>query len=286
MILVKMKTVFNTGKIECAYKVSTDYEMNPMHIHDVYEIYMVQSSGVKILVNNQLYDLECGNVMLFSNKDLHKVSIPKKTPYQRYVITFSPEILNQNERAELLRCFDNTDMQHNHKLQLTPEEQNTLIAYIRELQDEQRQQQLSQLGQQLALCRILVFLNRVCLQRQQQLPVPARCQDTRIQTVLEYIDANYSRQISLEELSKLCFLNKYYLCRLFRDRTDFCINDYIVYRRLSEAVILLRKGKRVSDIARLCGFTSDTFFITTFKKQFGMTPYQYMRVVLDGNKHE
>ncbi len=283
-MIMKMQPVFKTGQIHCRQTTSETYEMKAMHIHDVYEIYMAQSDGVKFLVNDRLYDLERGDVMLFSNKDLHKVSVPDTAPYKRYVITFAPELLFENARPTLLACFEDVCGSRSHRVRLTPKEQAVLISLMQALQDEQYQTELSELGQQLALCRILVFLNRVYCKRQQQAPMPVRCRDMRIGKVLEYIDNNYSQKIALDELSDLCYLNKHYLCRLFKRETGFCMNDYIVYRRLSAAVLMLKKGESVSVTARLCGFTSDTFFITTFKKQFGMTPHQYMRATPETNK--
>lgn len=271
---MKMQSVFKTGTIQCKQNISVDYEMPAMHIHDVYEIYMAQSSGVNFLVNNCLYELECGDVMLFSNRDLHKVSVSEKSLYKRYVITFPPELFREKEQSALLTCFDDTKDQRNHRLRLTLNEQKTLIELINILQDEQRQTHFGELGQQMALGRILVFLNRIFIE-QQQAPVPAQSQDMRIRKVLEYVDKNYSRHISLDELGNLCYLNKHYLCRLFKKETSFCMNDYIVYRRLSAAVMLLRKGESVSNTARISGFASDTHFITTFKKHFGTTPYRY-----------
>ena len=73
--------------------------------------------------------------------------------------------------------------------------------------------------------------------------------------MLQYIDANYTDTISLDSLSAHCFLNKSYLCRLFKRETGFHIHDYIVYRRLSHGMLLLRSGRQ----------------------QLGITPYQYAK---------
>ena len=254
--------------------------MESMHIHDAYEIYMVQSSGVKFLVNGQIYELDCGDVMLFTNRDLHKVSVPQDSRYERHIITFPPHILPEKERAELLMCFERGDGRYCHKVQLTSQEQKTLLNLIQALEEEGPQQKFSKLGQQLELCRILLFLNRARCERQQPNVASTYCTDSRIRKVLEYVDANYEQQITLDELGHLCYLNKYYLCRLFRQETGFCVNEYITYRRLSVAVMLLRKGESVSAAARLSGFKSDSFFITTFKKHFGKTPYQYVHQCL------
>lgn len=275
-----MQGMFDTESIRCFKKISYGYEMDSMHIHDVYEIYMAQSSGIRFLVNGEIYELDCGDVMLFTNRDLHKVSVPHDSRYERYIITFPPYILPEKERAELLMCFERGEGQHSHKVQLTPEEQKHVIGLIKALEEEGEQQKHSKLGQQLELCKLLLFLNRVHCDRQQVNIASTYSTDSRIRRVLEYVDTNYDQQITLEELGHLCYLNKYYLCRLFRQETGFCINEYITYRRLSVAVMLLQKGESVSVSARLSGFKSDSFFITTFKKHFGKTPYQYIHQCL------
>ena len=275
-----MQGMFDTDSIRYSKNISYGYDVDSMHIHDVYEIYMVQSSGIKFLVNGQIFELDCGDVMLFTNRDLHKVSVPQDSRYERHIITFPPHILPERERAELLMCFERGEGQHNHKVKLTPEEQKTFLNLIKALDEEGQQQKFNKLGQQLELCRILLFLNRVRSERQQMNVATTYSTDSRIRRVLEYVDTNYEQQITLDELGGLCYLNKYYLCRLFRQETGFCIHDYITYRRLSVAVGLLRKGESVSAAARLSGFKSDSFFITTFKKHFGKTPYQYMHQCL------
>ncbi|MBQ7010771.1 MAG: helix-turn-helix transcriptional regulator [Clostridia bacterium] len=250
--------------------------METMHIHDVYEIYMTQSSGIKFAVNNRTYELDRGDVMLFTDADLHKAIVPKNSKYERYVITFLPYLLQEEDRAVLLECFGDSDRECSHKLQLTPEEQRMFITLVEELKCEQKQQWQSEKGQLLSLCKLLLFLNRIFREKQQVSPVSIHSFDPRIRTVLEYIDDNYIHQPSLDELAKMCYLNKYYLCRLFRKETGFSISDYITYRRMSIAMKLLRKGESISNVARLSGFKSDTYFITSFKKNFGTTPYRYM----------
>lgn len=274
-LTMKMQETFDINHIRCSHNTTLGHEMEAMHIHDVYEIYMSQCSGIKFLVNDRIYELECGDVMLFANTDLHKVSVPPKSLYQRHVITFPPQLLPREDRAELLACFNREDERMSHRIRMNAEAQNTFLALLKELEEEERQKDLKEMGQRLALCRILLFLNRICRENPQTIPASLRSQDGRIRAVMEYVDMHYSRQITLDELSGLCYLNKHYLCRLFRRETGFCIQDYIVYRRLSAALTLLREGKSVSATAQLSGFQSDSYFITTFKKHFGVTPRRY-----------
>ncbi len=272
---MKMQAVWDSGSIRCAKSSTVGDVMASMHIHDVYEIYMVLSNGVKYFVNDRIYTLEPGDVMLLDSMDLHMAHIPPDARYERYVITFPPQLLPEADRAALLECFAGGE-QREHRLTLTPPEQSEFEVLAQALLQEQEQPVLGELGQRLALERLLVFLNRIS-RRLQLLPQPGCGQDPRIRAVLSHIDAHFRGPVTLEELSALCYLNRHYLCRLFKRETGFCIHDYITYRRLACAIRLLCGGESVAAAARLSGFGSDTFFITTFKKTIGTTPSRYAR---------
>ena len=270
-------TIYNEDSICSERKVSDGYAMNAMHIHDVYEIYMALSDGLKYFVNDRVYSLDRGDIMLFSNLDLHRISVPADKPYERYVITFPPEALPSNAGGfdRLLDCFTRHDGPTSHRLSLNEAEQRTFISLADAIGMYKNESPYSRISQVLALCQLLVFLNEVRLRVSQDLPAIQSSKYPQIRLIIDYIDANYLQPVTLDELSALCYLNKHYLCRLFRRETGFRIHDYIVFRRLSQAILLLREGQQVTNAARLSGFGSDTFFITTFKKNIGITPYQY-----------
>lgn len=272
---MKMQAVYEADGVSCTRVTTIGHEMKAMHIHDVYEVYMVLSSGVKCFVNDRIYALEPGDVMLFSSADLHRASMPQNVLYDRYVVTFPPQLLRQHGGEKLLDCFEAVRAGGSHRLTLSVQEQQTLRGLLRVLEAEAKQPVEADLGQWLALGQILLFLGRAYRRVPQALPTTRQSHNPQVRAVLEYIDANFQKSITLDELSALCYLNKHYLCRLFKQQTGFCIHDYITYRRLACAAALLREGKSVSEAAGLSGFGSDTFFITTFKKNVGVTPYRY-----------
>ena len=94
---------------------------------------------------------------------------------------------------------------------------------------------------------------------------------------MAYIRKHCDYPISLDELSKKFYLNRFYLCRLFKAKLGFGISDYIEACRLSNAIPLLRQGLSVSTVALKTGFGSDTYFISAFKKNLGFTPKQYVK---------
>ena len=63
--------VYGDGRVSSQHSISQGYDMRAMHIHDSYEIYMALSEGVRFFVNDRVYALNRGDVMLFTNTDLH-----------------------------------------------------------------------------------------------------------------------------------------------------------------------------------------------------------------------
>ncbi len=267
--------VYGDDGVDCRFCQSEGYKMDAMHIHDVYEIYMALSDQVRFFVNNGVYLLEKQDVILFKNDDLHKVSVSPRQNYSRCIITFSPEVFcTQFRQGEtLLACFD-AGSRH---LKLTAEEQARFLRLAKEMEGSDARQGLSSIGCWLNLGQMLLMLCENQARCSGQNPAADAEPSAHIRKVLQYIDANYTDTISLDSLSAHCFLNKSYLCRLFKRETGFHIHDYIVYRRLSHGMLLLRSGQSVNNAAHLSGFGSDTAFITLFRQQLGITPYQYAK---------
>lgn len=108
--------------------------------------------------------------------------------------------------------------------------------------------------------------------------------DVRIEEIMNFIKNNYERQITLDKLSKQFFFNKYYLCRMFKEKTGFNISQYIEACRISAAISLLKEGVSVADVAVKVGYGSDTYFISKFKKNLGLSPKKYKKSIECGEQ--
>jgi two-component system response regulator YesN len=99
-----------------------------------------------------------------------------------------------------------------------------------------------------------------------------------IQKVLEYIQENYNRDVSLEEIAQKMYMNTSYLSRLFKQKTGKCFHDFLVEVRLTNARALLAKSElHVNEIAEMLGYKDPSHFISVFKRSTGMTPNDYRR---------
>ena len=106
----------------------------------------------------------------------------------------------------------------------------------------------------------------------------AQAKHDEIEVLQEFIRQHYAEKVTLEQLSELVGINKYYLIRLFKQQTGLSPIDYLIHVRLEEAEKLLAKSNiTVADISDRVGFHSPSHFSKTFKENNHCTPSQYRR---------
>ncbi len=95
----------------------------------------------------------------------------------------------------------------------------------------------------------------------------------RINRVIDYIQANLSKQLSLAELSKVACFSPYHFHRIFRTLTGETLNGFIQRLRMEKAVGLLIfcPGKSITEIAFDSGFSNSASFARLFKETFAMS---------------
>lgn len=97
-----------------------------------------------------------------------------------------------------------------------------------------------------------------------------------VEYVCRYIQQNFSKEISLRELSEQQNINYCYLSFLFRDVMKTTFQDYLIEIRLEQARKLLRKpGYKIKDVAELVGFHNQHYFSKVFKKRMGCSPREF-----------
>ena len=100
-----------------------------------------------------------------------------------------------------------------------------------------------------------------------------------LDSIKQYIDANYLTNISLDQLSANFFINKFYLTRAFKERYGTTINNYILEKRITRSKELLRfSDDSIEDIAVACGIKDPNYFSRVFKKIEGITPKEYKKM--------
>ena len=112
-------------------------------------------------------------------------------------------------------------------------------------------------------------------------PAPVR---PEFQAVCRYLEEHYARRITLEELSALAGLSKYYLLRCFTRQKGITPYRYLETVRVEQAKALLGRGAPPAEAALRAGFADQSHFNRFFKTLIGLTPSQYRAVFQVGKE--
>ncbi len=97
---------------------------------------------------------------------------------------------------------------------------------------------------------------------------------------IEYIEKNYRLDMSLEEISLISNLDKYYFCKLFKNTIGITYIEYLNSIRLNRAEeMLINSDMSIAEIASACGFNSIQYFNRLFKKDKKCTPRQFKNMI-------
>ncbi|MCS4486567.1 helix-turn-helix domain-containing protein [Staphylococcus americanisciuri] len=100
----------------------------------------------------------------------------------------------------------------------------------------------------------------------------------KISKVVQYIEMNLDRPITLKELAENVELAPAYLSRLFNKETGQSVSQYMMSLRLKKGKNLLETtSMSIEDIASYVGFQQQSYFAKCFRDYFGQTPLQYRK---------
>ena len=101
-------------------------------------------------------------------------------------------------------------------------------------------------------------------------------QDEDMRNVLSYINENFKKNLTTEELAAVCHLHPTHFIRAFKLKTAQTPHQYITDIRMEYARQLLdRSDRSIVEIAEDAGFYDPAHFSRAFKRHFAMTPTQY-----------
>lgn len=99
-----------------------------------------------------------------------------------------------------------------------------------------------------------------------------------VQEVLRYLHTHYTESITLEALAETTYLNRSYLCRVFKREMGTSIFGYLnAFRMKHAAELLLKNGDMyIKKVAVQVGIEDPFYFTRRFKEYYGVSPREYV----------
>lgn len=102
---------------------------------------------------------------------------------------------------------------------------------------------------------------------------------SRIQKVQDYIEQNYGKNMTTEELASVAGFSKYHFNRIFKSVMDESLLQYVNRVRMENALFILahRQDRNMTDVAYELGFGDSAIFSRAFKAYYGLSPLAYRK---------
>jgi AraC family transcriptional regulator len=95
----------------------------------------------------------------------------------------------------------------------------------------------------------------------------------KLRRVLEYLNENFSRNLTLSEIARTVGMSPYHFAHVFKQTTGLSPHKYLVARRVACAESLLRETDLpITEIAHRVGYANQSHFSTLFHRAATMTP--------------
>lgn len=251
----------------------TDY-----HCHDdLIEISFITSGTVDYLVDNQLYTLKKGQVLINNPGVYHQELLTYNTKSTQvhigvsnvnlfnnnpnYIDLNNESILTLNKyKDECLKCCDEilseqNNFSFNYQFMLKSLVMKLLILLTREINEESS----------------LITSSNFSFKSHEKKSIA--------KNISQYFEENYMNDISLDTLSKNMYLSPVYISKIFKELLGDSPINYLIRIRLSKAKELLETSDhQVKVIAQLVGYNDPYYFSKLFKKYYGISPSKVRRL--------
>ncbi len=94
-----------------------------------------------------------------------------------------------------------------------------------------------------------------------------------------YIAENIDKKITVSLLAEFCGISPDYLSQIFKEEMGEYLSSYISRKKLEAAKNMMLQKKTNEEICKSLSFSSQSHFITLFKKHFNMTPAEYRKLI-------
>lgn len=246
------------------YFYPDDPRLDGIHIHDDYEIYIHIKGDSSFLVDNKVYPLHRGDVILTKPGDVHVFIVNDASMTEYFCLWLSPAC------GSRLLAFTHGDGFCPH-LTFSEEIGEQLLRLLHRITaEDDRPWELEKISTVLQI--VLLLADRTVHTPHAPLPLPEE-----MKRIIEYVDREFRHISGVGDIATHFNISPATLNRRFRQYIHVSPQEFVKAKRLAFAKKLLDSGATVTESCMQSGFSDCSYFISVFKKKFGETPHSYQR---------
>ncbi len=264
---------FTSPRFRIAYaELDSQSRLNTFdsHTHDWCEIYVNLSGDVSFVVENSVYPIVPGSIIITRPGEYHHCVYHSNALHKHFCIFFSSA-----EMETLFPRFYDRRTGEKNLLLLSGNrfKEFTELCHLLCEQDAAKDETLYR------------FFTLIHLINDAESPEPKVTDGSPFMDLaLDFIHKNLASPILVKDVAAAAYVSIATLERHFAQSLQMSPSEYLKRRRLAHAAALLREGVTVTAACQRCGFIDCSKFILLFKKHYGVTPLKYKKA-LSGEKH-
>ena len=250
-------------------------EVQSTHFHQNLEIVYVLEGGVEIQIESETYNLDKGDFLLVNANKRHSLrSTKEEVLIASFRINFSMLVEYMGTNQLLFWCNTTADKSESYE-QL----KKVLDRMLNRFYDKEKEGAiyLNSIYYEAIYLLVAYFIIKADDARMKENFTP---DNSRIFEIQNYVQANYQKQLSLNDLAKKLYLSNAYLSKYIKKHFGLSFLEYVNNVRLFHAVDeLVYSEKKITRIALDNGFPTTAAFNKAFKEIYNMTPSAYRSTV-------
>jgi len=255
----------------------------PWHWHTSMEIVNVLCGTIELRTQDQSFMLHTGDAAFVNTGVLHMYQAHGAEPADQYAHLFHMDFLSGADgsifeekyflpisRCSTLQAWPVHPDSRNHM--------DMISAVLTAAELMQKEQECFELDTRNLLCRFWEGLFKETEEFRRAAPIRNSVDSERIKQMMDFVQENYSENITVDEIAFSAGISSRECTRCFRRCIGTSPIEHLTQFRVRMAAKALREtGKTVMEISEDCGFSSPSYFSKVFRDITGQTPKEYQK---------
>lgn len=248
-----------------------------MHIHDGYEVYILNKGQIRFEFETFAFDMKHGMAVVIPAYVPHRSYCDSNCVYDRMIISMQKDFITElsTDTTDLFECFEEQEDCSGYVMTLSDNQIADVMRLVERINDVAKNDMFGDdiLYKNYA-SELLVIFNRAMKHNES---TAVNTMPEIVHQIFTYIRYHWRDDFSFDELAAETHFSSAYLSRKFKEYTGVTIQQCLIRKRVESACGYLRLGESVTTACYGSGFNDYSNFIRTFGKVMGMTPGEYAK---------
>lgn len=255
---------------------SSEYSV---HWHPAIEMVIPLENGYTVIAGQETYELKPGDIFVIPGGELHHLIAPPSG--RRLIYLFDFTLMSGINGYSYLTSYLSQPLLINRSTcrPIYADEAELIAQMCRDYFQNDSLREITIYSRLLAFFVNYVRYRTVLEEAERSSSANENRQKDlmdKFNTVFDYLDRHFSEDLTLEKVADVAGFSKFHFSRLFKQCSGYNFYDYLCFKRIKSAeMLLLKPGISITEVALQSGFSSLSTFNRTFKKLKGCTPSEY-----------